>query len=572
MNGFFGKILQVNVTDQSYEEETIPEAVMRDYLGGKGLATWLLLRDNPAGVDPLSPDNRLIFASGPLTGSAVWGSCRHGIYTKSPQTGFFSESYSGGKLADRLAATGYDAVVVYGAAKHPVILEIGENTVAFHPADNLWGKETYETEDQVSALIAGLRPEAKHVSVACIGPAAEQLVRFAVVENDYWRSAGRTGTGAVMGAKKIKAMAFWGNLKKEFFDPGAVFGFSKETATRGKTDAGANAYRTKGTPMLVDIMHGVSGFPARYWQQGSVAYQNQINADALHSRCDVVPHPCLKCFMACGRLSTVKSGRHQGLKIEGPEYETIYAFGGLCGVQDIEEIAYLNDLCDRLGMDTISTGNLVGLTIEASRQGKIDLAIDYGQVDAMAEVIRSIAARQGIGAVLAEGIRSAAVAMNMADQAVHVKGLEPAGYDPRALKGMGLAYGSSPRGACHLRATFYKPELAGIVDSETIGGKAAVFTEWEDRLIVFDTLVLCRFYRDLYQWEQLSTMVAATTGLKLDREGLTSADDQLPKRLYKEVLPETGKGITQAQMTQMLSEYYQARGWNAAGVPPEVVF
>jgi aldehyde:ferredoxin oxidoreductase len=291
--------------------------------------------------------------------------------------------------------------------------------------------------------------------------------------------------------------------------------------------------------------------------------------------------------MACGRLSTIKEGRHKGLKIEGPEYETIYAFGGLCEIDSIEEIAYLNDICDRLGMDTISGGNLAALTIEASRQGKIDYKIDYGQVDAIAQLLKDIAQRRGIGDILARGIKYTAKAWDMEDQAIHVKGLEPAGYDPRTLKGMGLAYGTSARGACHLRATFYKPELSGMIDPDRIDGKAKMFTEWEDRLTIFDTMILCRFYRDLYQWDELSTMIQATTGMDLTvqsmrniagaildnirrfnlREGLTPEDDRIPKRFFQEALPESGKIITEGQMKQLLNEYYKERGWNEKGEP-----
>ncbi|MBW2181047.1 MAG: aldehyde ferredoxin oxidoreductase C-terminal domain-containing protein, partial [Deltaproteobacteria bacterium] len=251
------------------------------------------------------------------------------------------------------------------------------------------------------------------------------------------------------------------------------------------------------------------------------------------------------------------------------------------------EIAYLNDICDRLGFDTISAGNLVGLTIEASRLGKIDYPIDYGQTDKIAELLNDIAFRKGIGNSLAKGIKSVAKEWGMEDHAIHVKGLEPAGYDPRVFKGMGLAYGTSPRGACHMRATFYKPELSNMIDPDQIEGKAEMFIDWEDRLIIFDSMILCRFFRDLYQWEELATMIKGITGLGFGkeemrsiagnistdtrrfniREGLTEDDDKLPQRFYKEVLPETKKVITEEQMDQMLKDYYKARGWDETGRP-----
>jgi aldehyde:ferredoxin oxidoreductase len=489
-----------------------------------------------------------------------------------------------------MATCGFDAVMIQGASEKPVWLEIGEDTVRFHSAEDLWGLETYAAEDRVRAWGKENRPPDVPFGVVCIGPAGENRVAFAVIENDYWRSAGRTGVGAVLGAKKIKAIAFCGKRKKQFADESGLRDSIKNIAVESKDNPGVIAYKTKGTPMLVDIMNKAGGFPTRYWQKGVFERAGQINADALHQRCEVKPRACMRCFMACGRLSTVKEGRHKGLQVEGPEYETIYAFGGLCEIDRIEEIIYLNDICDRLGLDTISSGNLAALTIEAARQGRIAYPIDYGDVDAIATLLADIAYRRGeIGALLAEGIKTAARAWGMADQAIHVKGLEPAGYDPRVLKGMGLAYGSSDRGACHLRATFYKPELAGLVDPEQIEGKAAIFTEWEDRLTIFDTLILCRFYRDLYQWGSLSAMIRMTTGLELDqeamrriaagisddtrrfnlREGLTPEDDRLPPRFHSQPLPESGKTISAAQMKTMLAEYYHERGWSEKGVPPD---
>lgn len=591
MFGFYNRILSVNATFKSFDTKSISDDVLRRTLGGKGLATYLLRTHNPAGVDPLAPENHLIIASGPVSGTAIWGSCRHGVYTKSPQTRFYSESYSGGKAGDSIAATGIDAVMIHGASKEPVWLEVHDQTVHFHSATELWGKDTFQTEDSVRQWVRDNRPGAKSCGVICIGPAGENRVSFAVLENDYWRSAGRTGAGAVMGSKNIKAIAFWGNFKKDLANPEAVKKLAREMVLRAKDNPGVKAYKSLGTPMMVDVMSNVGSFPSRYWHKGTSDHRENINAPALHSRCDVKPNACRKCFISCGRLSTVKEGRHKGLTVEGPEYETIYAFGGLCEVSWIEEIAYLNDICDRLGLDTMSAGNLVGFTIEAWRQNKIDYAIDYGDVDRIAELLHDIAYRRGIGDVLANGIKYASKLWGMEDHAIHVKGLEPAGYDPRVLKGMGLAYGSSDRGACHLRATFYKPELAKMVDPDQATGKASIFVDWEDRLTIFDALILCRFYRDLYQWEDLEKVVKALTGLDIGvdglkkmakniatetrrfniQEGLTLADDRLPKRFHEEPLPESGKIITEDQMALMMKEYYHERGWDESGVPPAEV-
>jgi aldehyde:ferredoxin oxidoreductase len=588
MHGFYNRILKIDVTQRSYAVEEIEDAILRTSLGGKGLATHLLLQNNPPGVDPLGPDNCLILATGPVSGTRIWGSCRHGIYTKSPQTGFYSESYSGGTVGDYLSRSGYDAVLIRGRSASPLWIEISEQSVAFHPAGALWGLDTYQTEDRVKAAVTEMHPGRPRCGAMVIGPAGENGIAFAVVENDYWRSAGRTGAGAVMGSKGIKAIAFHGSRKREVADEGLVAEAARRIAERGRDDPGAKAFKGLGTPMMVKIMNEAGAFPTRYWHKGSFENWQKISADALHERCEVKPNACLKCFIACGRLSTVKEGRHAGLRIEGPEYETIYAFGGLCEIDRIEEIAYLNDICDRLGMDTISAGNLAGLAIEASRRGRIALKMDYGDVDAVARLLEDIAYRRGEGDVLARGIRHAAKRWDMEGEAIHVKGLEPAGYDPRVLKGMGLAYGTSDRGACHLRATFYKPELARIVDPHRIEGKAAVFAEWEDRLTLFDTLILCRFYRDLYQWEQLAEILEGVTGLRLDREGmrkiasavtdntrrfnlkegLRPEDDRLPGRFHQEAL-QPNQVITEGEMKTLLKEYYEVRGWDESGIPSD---
>jgi len=588
MKGIHNRILKVDLTRKTSEIEVLPPHVYRACLGGKGLATYLLLNLNPPSVDPLSPENNIVFATGPVTGSRLWGSCRYGVYTKSPQTAFYSESYAGGKAPEAMDSAGFDAIVIGGRCDRPSVLVIDPNGANFHDAADIWGRETYETEDILFERFGHSAKGYSRGGAVVIGPASENLVSFGVIENDYWRSAGRTGAGTVMGAKKLKGIFFQGNRRRPVADLGMVHDFALEISKTGKDNPGAKAYKSMGTPMLVDIMNEAGGFPTRYWQKGQSGHRERINASALAERCDVTPHACLKCFMACGRLSVVKEGRFKGLKIEGPEYETIYSFGGLCEIGSIEEIVYLNDICDRLGMDTITAGNLCGLAIEAARQGRIKLRIDYGDVDAVAELLHDIAYGRSYGIVLAKGIKHAAREWEMEDQAIHVKGLEPAGYDPRILKGMGLAYGTSDRGACHLRATFYKPELSNMIPRDQIEGKAAMFAAWEDRLTIFDTLVLCRFYRDMYQWEEITTMLKATTGLELDieqmrgiasavtdntrrfniREGLTARDDSLPKRFLTEALPETNRVITEEEMSRLLSDYYEARGWDEKGIPP----
>ena len=589
MHGYYGRILIIDLSSRSFEQETIPESIYRTYLGGKGLASWLLYRLNPRGVNPLAPENHIIFATGPVTQSSIWGSARYGVFTKSPQTHFYSESYSGGKTPEAVDAAGYDAVVIKGACDTPTVLGIGPLGVKFHDAGDIWGMETYAAEDAVLERFA--EPSGyKRKGAVVIGPAAENLVVFSVIENDYWRSAGRTGVGTILGSKKIKGIAFYGDRKRLPFSKEKVKAFTKKITAQGKENPGVKAYKSFGTPMMVDMLNNAGAFPTRYWSQGTCEHREKINAAALHTQCDVKANACAKCLMACGRLTTVKSGRHAGLRIEGPEYETLYAFGGLCMIDSIEEICHLNDVCDRLGMDTITAGNLCAFTMEAVERGKVAYDIGYGDADAVCRLLYDIAGRKGIGDVLARGIKAAAMEWDLEDIAVHAKGMEPAGYDPRVLKGMGLAYATSDRGACHLRATFYKPELAGMIPPDQIEDKAELFLDFEDRLTLFDTLTLCRFYRDLYTWEGLGEMIHALTGFAGDRaslkknadavcnivrqfnlmEGLQPKDDRLPRGLYRE-LKNAENPLTEEELEKMLQDYYLLRGWDAQGcLAPDV--
>jgi aldehyde:ferredoxin oxidoreductase len=354
-----------------------------------------------------------------------------------------------------------------------------------------------------------------------------------------------------------------------------------------KDHAATKTYKNFGTPSMVALLNNVGAFPTRYWHQGRMDGHEKISAEGMHSACDVHPKACARCFMACGKLTKVKEGRHKGLTVEGPEYETIYAFGGLCLIGSIEEIVHLNDLCDRLGMDTISAGNLVAFAMEASATGVISESVPYGDVVAAERLLADIAARRDLGEVLSKGIVAASREWGMEDKAIHVKGLEPAGYDPRVLKGMGLAYATSDRGACHLRSTFYKAELSGQIPPEKLEGKAELFLDYEDRLTLFDALILCRFYRDFYPWEELGQIVRLTTGRDLGkdglrkvaasiadtvrrfnvREGLTKAHDWLPDRFFDEPLPEKGNAITREELERLRTDYYAVRGWDADGRP-----
>jgi len=586
MFGFYNRILTIDLSSRSFVIEPLADEVLAQCLGGKGLATRLLLDRNPAGVNALAPENHLIFATGPFCGGRLWGGSRYGVFTKSPQTGFYSESYSGGKVPEAIDAGGFDAIVLHGKSPTPSVLSIHPDGVEFHAAEELWGMETFAAEEAAVERFAFHKEEYSKRGAVVIGPAGEKLVRYAIIANDKWRCAGRTGVGTVLGAKLVKAVVFQGDRKRVYADPDGVAEYAKNFSKTNMEHPGVKAYKKMGTTMMVTLMNNVGAFPARYWNQGSCDHVEEISGERYHEEHEVKPHACAKCFMACGRLTRLRKGRHKDLQLEGPEYETIYSFGGLCMITEMEEVAYLNDLCDRLGMDTITTGNLCALVMEAKSKGRIDYPLEYGDADQVAALIEKIAAREDIGNVLADGILAASREWGLSDLAIHVKGLEPAGYDPRVLKGMGLTFATSPRGACHLRTTFYKPELSGMIPADQIEGKAAMLIDFENRLNIFDTLVLCRFYRDLYPWAELVKAIPLVTGLQSNqadfekiaacivdmtrqfniREGWQLEDDSLPARLHKEKL-EDGRSLTATEMEYLLADYYKLRGWDESGVP-----
>ena len=583
MKSFHGKLLRINLSKQKSSVENIEESTFRENLGGKGLGTSLLLNEVKADVDPLGTKNKIIFVTGCASDSNHPAASRYGVISKSPLTGIYAESYSGGAVAPVMKATGYDAIIIEGTSNKAVAIIIKNSQVEFINADSIWGSNAYEAEDYLLKVTGD-----KGAQALVIGPAGENMVRFACIKNNKWRTAGRTGLGAVMGSKKLKGIAFHGNNKVEPFDTEKVKSLISKVRKDGKASDGTKAYTLYGTPMMVNILNNVNSFPTRYWHQGQSESVEYLNADYMNSNMKVKPKACKGCFIACGKMTEILQGKYKGLTIEGPEYETIYAFGGLCCLKTLEEVAYLNDLCDSLGVDTMSTGNLAALTIEAGLKGIIKETPKYGDTEGIADLIRDIVHKKGHGKVLAEGIKVAAEKWGLNEYAIHVKGMEPAGYDPRILKGMGLAYATSGRGACHLRATFYKPELSGIIAPDQIEGKAKLFIDYEDRMTIFDTFVFCRFYRDLIDWSDLQELIEAYTGMALNQNelrdmankittmsrqfnmdaGITRADDALPPRYYDEPLGENGEyRITRDEIDTMVSEYYALRNWNCDGVP-----
>lgn len=577
-----GDLLRIDLTTRTSRDETVPPELIKELIGAKGLGTHYLCEEVGPEVEPLGPEAKLIFAIGPMAGTTMLGSNRYGLFFVSPLTGAYCECYSGGNLTPQFAKTGYKVVIVEGKADGHVYLEISEEGVAFHSADDLWGLDAYESEDKIVE-----RTDHKRAQACVIGQAGERLVRFACVNNNKWHQLGRGGPGAVFGSKNLKGVVWHGEKKVEVARPDAYKAVVRDLLERTKGDPGVAAYQRGGTLNMVRIMNGVNAFPTHYWRKGTLEGFERITVETMLEEHGTKHEVCPPCTFKCVKHNFVFEGRHKGLEIEGPEYETAYVFGGLCEIKDFSEIMWLNDICDRLGVDSITAGNLCALAIEASQRGLIDEKMAFGDPDCVGDFLTKMCLREGIGDIWADGVLRVEKEYGLEGVAVHVKGMEPAGYDPRVMKGMGLGYTTATRGACHLRATMYKPELIGVIDPQAIEGKAAIYCDWEDRLTIMDTLLYCRFYRDLVQWPYITAVVNAAVGADYSEDdmhrianrivtmshdfnaarGIGRESERLPEWVSDKPMEDEGAlTFPQAEMEYMLADYYRIRGWGE--LPP----
>jgi len=586
MKGYAGKILTVNLNDRSSRAEPLEPEVAKRFIGGKGLGAHLLTQIVAEGVNPLSPNNVLILAIGPLTGTRAPTSNRFGAFFKSPLTGIWGESYAGGHLGPHIRRAGYDAVIVRGRSETPTYVSILDDAVSFHDASGLWGMSTKETEDAVRKEVGEERTK-----VMTIGPAGENMVRFACVCNDYYRQLGRAGAGAVMGSKNLKAIAFLGTGRVEMANEEKFEETVKEVSARIPKDGPMTKF---GTPNMVNVQNALGVFPTHYWQKGFFDAHGNINAPTMAKKILDKNKACWNCPVACGKMSSVKDGKYAGTVVEGPEYETLFAFGGLCELSDIKAVAKANETCDLLGLDTITAGNAIGFAMRAYELGRIQspFPIKFGDDDVTLRLLEMISKREGIGGILADGVRMASKNLGLEDIAVHVKGLEPPGYDPRGYNGMALSYAVGVRGADHLRSTSYAYEMRNVSDRFMVSGKAAFVKGLEDKLAIVDSMVICCFVRDSYEWDDLAKLYTYSTGLEMStaqireagaravdtarrfstREGISRKDDSLPKIFHETPFADGSSKthvVVKADFEGMLDEYYQARGWTSNGIPPD---
>lgn len=589
MYGWTGKILRVNLSARSVSVEGLCPEIAENYLGARGLGTKILYDELKPGVDPLGPDNKIIFATGPLTGTAATSAGRYNVVTKSPLTGFIAASNSGGYFPAELKYAGFDAIIVEGAADEPVYIWVHNSKAEIRSAKHVWGKNTAETTD---ILVAETDPDAK---VACIGPAGEKLVLFACVVNDKGRAAGRSGVGAVMGSKNLKAIVVRGTGDVKVADPAkfreAVLAAFKKIKESPVTSQGLPTY---GTAVLVNVINQHGAFPTRNFQTGVFEGAEKISGETLAATLLVRKRACFGCPIACGRPSAVRSGKYKG-EGEGPEYETIWALGAACGVDNLEAVTKANYLCNELGLDPISMGSTIACAMELYEKGYLpksatDIPLRFGDADAVVEATRKTGYREGVGDLLAKGSYRLAAEFGHPELSMSAKKQEYPAYDPRGVKGIGLNYATSNRGGCHVRGYTISPEILGVpekIDPLSKDGKAAWVKAFQDVTALVDSVGMCLFTTFALGAPDVASLLEPATGIPFPtekavlageriwnlerlfnlREGLTKADDALAPRLLTEPMPEGPAAGQVVELAEMLADYYAARGWSEDGKP-----
>ncbi|MFQ5846283.1 MAG: aldehyde ferredoxin oxidoreductase family protein [Candidatus Methylomirabilales bacterium] len=602
MYGWSGTILRVDLTHGIITKEPLNRQWARDYVGGRGLGAKYLYAEMDPTVDPLGPDNTLIFATGPLTGTNASCGARYMVVTKGALTNTITTSNSGGHWGPELKFAGYDMVILEGRAARPSYLWIYDDQVEIRPADHLQGKTVWDTEDLIRQEL-GI-PDA---IVACIGPAGEKLVKFACIMNDKHRAAGRSGVGAVMGSKNLKAIAVRGTKGVRIAHPEAFMKavWAAKAKLRASPTTG-QGLATYGTAVLVNVINEHGAFPTNNHQLAQLKGADKLSGETLTETRLVANKACFACTIACGRVSKLPEDAAGKLPVtthphnwriaaEGPEYENIWALGADCGVTDLDAVIKANFLCNELGMDPISMGATLAAAMELYEKGHVNLGhtgvpLTFGSGEALVAMVEQTAYREGFGGELAEGSKRLGAKFGAPQFFMGVKGQEFPAYDSRAIQGMGLGYATSNRGACHLKAYTVAPEILGTpkkMDPTTTEGKAGITKLMQDVTASVDATGLCLFLTFGIGLEDILPQLAAGTGIPYTMEsilqageriwnleriwnqkaGFSGTDDTLPTRILQEPIPSGPSKGRVNRLHEMLPEYYQLRGWTPDGQP-----
>ncbi len=584
MGGYHGRYLRIDVTDGSARWVPLPEAVLRRFIGGVGLGTWLLHREAPAGVDPFAPEAPLVFCFSPLVGTPLTTSAKFAVVAKSPLTFRLNDALSSSHFALAGKRTGADALVIVGACATPSILLVEDGAVRLEPAGELWGLPTDEAAEELARRFG---PE---FHAAVIGSAGENRVRYATISHAN-RHAGRGGLGAVLGGKRLKAVLVAGSQRVEVADPEGVVEAARDLSRRSFGPATAK-YRELGTVANLLTFNRLHALPTRNFQEGRFAEAEALSGESLNEARRVARHSCAACTIGCEHVYAAPGGEVR------LEYESLFALGPLCGVGDRDVVLRAARLCDRLGLDTISAGATVAFAMECSERGLLDAGgLRFGDGAGLLDLLPRIARREGpLADLLAEGTRIAAgrIGGDAPDFAPHVKGLELPGYEPRTLQTMALGFAVGSRGADHNRSGAYEVDFSARADRlHGSPGAAALAVETEDRAALIDSLILCKFLRGVFTdlFAESADLLRRVTGwgvtadelraaarriitlkkLYNQREGWAAAEDTLPRRFLGEGLALAGgaeAALPRRRLEAMVAAYYAARGWDEAGRVP----
>jgi len=589
VNGYIGKILRVDLSAGELWDEPLDEEQARAFVGGSGLAARFVYDMVDGDTDPLGPENPLVFMTGPLVGTAMPSAGRCSVCALSPLTRIWGESNTGGFFGPELRFAGYDGVIVTGRAEKPVWLSIVEGRAELHDGTDLWGSDSYETQERVREALG--EPKAR---VACIGAAGENLVKMAAVMNDHGRAAGRTGMGAVMGSKNLKAIGVRGSARVPLADPDGFKRVVREIIAGLGEDMQAMSFQLAGTASGVDMMLMYGNMPIRYYQQGEWEGASNLSGVLMTDQYMNKGTACYRCPIACGRETRAPS---YGLeKVDGPEYETLGAFGSLAMVDDLEAVIYAGHLCNVYGVDTISTGCTIALACEMFERGILaaadtgGLEIRYGDVQMTHRLIEMIARREGFGDMLADGSAALAERFGVPELAVTVNRLEVPMHDPRAFVGMAVSYALSPRGACHMEGDMYGVDMGmgPALELDILPGDRFDAAEQKGRIAarqqawrnLYNALTLCQFQNPGVGRVLAALNGATGWGLEADdlmtlgkrivtlkrllnmRRGVTRADDRLPDLLLQP-LDDGGTEGTVPDLESLLSGAYAEYGWDA---------
>jgi aldehyde:ferredoxin oxidoreductase len=599
MFGYHKKLLRVNLSNRKVEVEDLDENLIRKYIGGLGIEAKILYEETTPETDPLSPGNILMAVTGPYTGTGVPTSGRHHLVSRSPLTGFFGESNVGGSWAVHLKRAGFDGILIKGKSEAPVYLWIRDGKMEFRDARPIWGKDSYESAEWLK------QETAKEATAAVIGPAGERMAKIASIPHigHIVRAAARTGLGAVMGSKNLKAVVVFGEGPIPIAKPDELKARIKEITPH--IQQATEAFGKFGTSGGIDNYEKIGNFPIKNWRQGRWPGAKKISGVAMHDTILSGRKACMHCPIACGRHIKVMEGPYAPMDCEGPEYETIGTLGGLCLVDDLVAIAKANQLCNRYGLDTISAGGIIAFAMEAYEKGIITrsdtdgVELVWGNGKAVVEMVHKMGKGEGIGRLMTEGSKRMAEALgkNAIEFAIHVKGLEPSAHDPRRFFSQALSYATAARGACHNASWSHPYELAlsmpeiGIPepqDAYQIEGKAEFTAKLQDLMCVMDALIICRFSQvgkavnvtNHVDWLNLITgwnmeipeyMKVGERLFNLKRMyncrlGASRKDDLLPYRFL--TLNRTGEDLTNQlpPIGKLLGDYYAYRGWSEDGI------